>query len=89
LTCFLDDRRLKRLSELDIGQATQERTARHRQIAEPVILAEEESAEEMEVEDKIQEEKEESEEEEDEIDEEERAARRLELKKKALQRQEV
>ena len=60
---------------------------RHRHIAEPVVLEEDED-EKLPDEEAIKREiKEESDEEE--IDEDERVKRRLELKKKALQRQEV
>ena len=67
----------------------EQRLARHRHVAEPVVLEEEdedmseikESMDDNEV-------KEESENEDD-VDEDERTRRRLELKKKALQRQEV
>lgn len=85
-----DDRRLKRLTELDKEPRNRERPARHRQIAEPEVLMEEsieESIEETEME--ASRPKDESEEEEEEVDADARAARRLELKKKALQRQEV
>ena len=79
---------MKRLldSEKDLDKSTvRDRSARHRQIAEPVILMEEEN----EAEEPVTNEAKEESEEEDEIDEAEREARRLELKKKALQRQEV
>jgi len=77
-----DDRRLKRLTELD----KEPRRPRNRQIAEPEVLMEESMEESVEEPAEIV--KEESEEEEEEISADARAAKRLELKKRALQRQE-
>lgn len=79
-----DDRRLQRLNGLDNDTPNRNRT-RQRHIVEPVILMEEEADEES-VEEIKREIKEESDEEE--IDEDERIRRRMEMKKRALQRQE-
>ena len=81
-----DDRRLQRLNEIDNDTPNRNRT-RQRHIVEPVILMEEEEADEEGVNEIKQEIKEESDEEE--IDEDERIRRRMEMKKRALQRQEV
>lgn len=81
-----DDRRLKRLQDLD-GE-NRERPTRRRHIAEPEILMEE--SEEEKVKSAIPEEIKQNyeSEEEEEVDEVARANRRMELKRKALQRQE-
>ena len=81
----VDDRRLKRL--MDVDNERRERPARHRQVAEPVIL-EESSEDEDEEEELKKEPKPDSDNEEEQVDEDERMRKRLELKKKALQRQE-
>ena len=86
----VDDRRLKRL--MDVDNERRERPTRHRQVAEPVILEagqdEDENDQEEEEAEPKQEPKADSDNEEDDIDEEERMRKRLELKKRALQRQE-
>lgn len=82
-----EDRRLRRLNEIDNTDTTEvvRERARHRHIAEPVILEEQDDDDNaMATEDTIK--KEESDDEE--MDNEERMKRRLELKRKALQRQE-
>lgn len=87
-----EDRRLKRLNQVE--NQPRDRTLRHRHIAEPEILKEDDmDIEDEEEEEKVIEEvrikkeaKEESDEEE--VDEDERMRRRAELKKRLLQRQE-
>ncbi|CAF0723707.1 unnamed protein product [Brachionus calyciflorus] len=83
----VDDKRLRRLAEAEKtdSDSTEARVRRHRQIIEPSILEENDEEIQETVEVKV---KEESEEEEEEIDENERIRRRLELKQRALQRQE-
>jgi microfibrillar-associated protein 1 len=81
-----DDRRLRRLMEVDKDESRGERAIRHRQVAEPEVLEENEDDEDEDEASDLK--REESENEDDEVDEEERARRRLELKKNALKRQE-
>ena len=73
--------------EAETEVSREQRLARHRQVAEPVVLEEDEEDQENSQMSEASVKKEE--EEEDEVDEEERAKRRLELKQKALQRQEA
>jgi hypothetical protein len=86
---IVEDRRLKRLMEVekDLSKSEIDRSARHRRVAEPEIIHEIEENEEIKKElvvpkavDNLSDE---------EINEEQIMRRRLELKKKALQRQEV
>ncbi len=74
-------------AEKDSSQNDRERTARHRRVVEPEILHEEEEEEakpSTSAENQAA-----GESDDEEIDEDERMRRRLELKKRALQRQEV
>ncbi len=82
-----EDRRLKRLEVLE--SEGRQRPTRHRHIVEPEILMEESESEGEQVTmDHVKSEESEEEEEDEQEDATAKTARRLELKKKALQRQE-